>query len=107
MPSIQPLVAKWSPEPERNIFSAFISSGCQMGTILGTVFSGLMADALGWQIVFYVEGCLAVLVVTPWLFFVYDSPAVHPRITREEKDYIEQMTRSSNTFKVKRTQLEH
>lgn len=71
-----------------------------MGTILGTIFSGMMADTLGWEAVFYIEGSLALLVVSPWLFFVYDSPKLHPRIFKKEREYIESQTVSSTEFRV-------
>ena len=100
VPSMQPLVAKWAPEPERNSFATFIFSGCQMGTILGTLFSGMMADSLGWKAVFYIEGSLSLIVVSAWLFFIYDSPAVHPRISRQEREYIESATVSSKNSRV-------
>lgn len=60
-----------------------------MGTILGIPFSGLVANYLGWVAVFYIEGSLAVLVVGAWLYFVYDSPSQHPRISTVEREFIE------------------
>lgn len=71
-----------------------------MGTILGTVFSGLMADNLGWDAVFYIEGSLSLIVVSAWLFFVYDSPVLHPRISRQEREYLELLTVSSKKSRV-------
>ena len=71
-----------------------------MGTILGTLFSGMMADSLGWKAVFYIEGSLSLVVVSAWLFFIYDSPAVHPRISRQEQEYIESATVSSKNSRV-------
>ena len=100
VPSMQPLVARWAPEAERNSFATFIFSGSQMGTILGTLFSGMMADSLGWEAVFYIEGSLSVMVVGAWLFFIYDSPALHPRISRQEREYIESSTISSKHSRV-------
>lgn len=97
---MQPLFAKWAPTPERTSFSTFVMSGCQVGTILGTVFSGMMADSLGWEAVFYIEGSLSLVVVSLWLFFVYDAPKVHPRISKQEQAYIESLTVSSKEFEV-------
>jgi MFS family permease len=71
-----------------------------MGTILGTLFSGMMADSLGWEAVFYIEGSLSVIVVSAWLFFIYDSPALHPRISRQEREYIESSTISAKNTRV-------
>lgn len=98
---MQPLIARWAPAAERNSFATFVFSGCQMGTILGTVCSGMMADNLGWEAVFYIEGSLSLVVVSAWLFFIYDSPSVHPRISRQEQEYLESSTVSSTKARVK------
>lgn len=63
-----------------------------MGTILGILFSGMMASALGWEAVFYIQGALAVPMVLVWLFLVHDSPSTHPRIGQEEREYIQSTT---------------
>ena len=91
-PSIQPLVAKWAPMGERSSISTFIFSGAQMGTVLGIPISGLIADSLGWQAVFYIQGAMSVFVVGSWWYVVYDSPAQHPRISVKEREYIASTT---------------
>lgn len=97
VPSIQPLVAKWAPTGERSSISTFIFSGAQIGTVLGITFSGLIADFLGWEAVFYIQGSLAAVVVGMWLYVVYDSPELHPRISAKEKDYIRSSTFTSSS----------
>lgn len=92
VPSIQPLVAKWAPTGERSSISTFIFSGAQVGTVLGITCSGLIADSLGWEAVFYIQGCLSVIVVAAWLYVVYDSPELHPRISAKEREYIKSST---------------
>ncbi|KZS16615.1 Uncharacterized protein APZ42_017209 [Daphnia magna] len=93
----QPLVAKWAPTGERSSISTFIFSGAQIGTVLGITFSGLIADFLGWEAVFYIQGSLAAVVVGMWLYVVYDSPELHPRISAKEKDYIRSSTFTSSS----------
>lgn len=100
VPAIQPLVAKWAPAGERSSISTFIFSGSQVGTVLGITCSGLIAQSLGWEAVFYIQGSLALVVVAAWLFFVYDSPKLHPRISVKEREYIEASTVSTNGSKV-------
>ena len=34
-------------------------------------------------------GALGLICAILWFFLIYDSPAQHPRITIEEKEYIE------------------
>jgi MFS family permease len=86
------LVAKWAPTGERSSITTFIFSGAQVGTVLGITCSGLIADSLGWEAVFYIQGSLAVVVVAAWLHVVYDSPELHPRISAKEREYIKSST---------------
>nr|CAD7426794.1 unnamed protein product [Timema monikensis] len=63
-----------------------------LGTITCFPISGLLCDwgvAGGWPMVFYVFGGLGVVWFIPWLFLVYDTPQQHPRISKEERDYIQ------------------
>nr|CAD7394674.1 unnamed protein product [Timema cristinae] len=84
----------------RNVFSPLreplMSSFCQLGTFLGNILckplSGFLCSKDGageWALVFYVFGAVGVLWYLLWYCFVYDSPKEHPRITKEEKRYIE------------------
>lgn len=53
------------------------------------VVSGLLANNLGWESVFYVEGALSLIWCFAWAFIVQDSPEEQKRfITQGEKDYI-------------------
>ena len=47
-----------------------------------------MADWLGWESAFILIGCLTMTWLLCWCFFVYDSPEVHPRISRVEREYL-------------------
>jgi hypothetical protein len=42
----------------------------------------------GWPLAFYVPGIIGVIWFTFWVFLVFDSPSVHPRIAEDEKRYI-------------------
>ncbi|XP_068085874.1 putative inorganic phosphate cotransporter [Anabrus simplex] len=90
-PAMQSMISKWSPPNERSRFS-IIFSGSYLGTVICMPLSGFLSDlplAGGWPLVFYVFGALGVVWYIPWLFLVYDSPEQHPRITEEEKIYIQ------------------
>jgi ACS family sodium-dependent inorganic phosphate cotransporter len=50
---------------------------------------GFLIASLGWESVFYVTGVVGLIWSIAWFFVVYDSPAEHPRITEEERHYIE------------------
>ena len=89
LPSMQPLILKWAPVAERTFIAAFIHSGCLMGMILSITTKGCFVSTLGWKGALAVEGCLMGLVVISWLACVHNSPRLHPRITHEEKVFIE------------------
>ena len=64
-------------------------SGASIGTLIIFTLAGILADHLGWEAVFYVTGGLSLLWVVFWFLMVADTPAQHPRISPEERSYIE------------------
>ena len=67
----------------------FLISGAQSGTIIALPISGILADTVNWESVFYFFGALGVVWFVFWMFLVYDTPGKHPRISTEEREYIE------------------
>ena len=53
-----------------------------LGTIIALSLSGVIADGLGWESIFYVFGALALLWFVLWIILIYDSPSKHPRISK-------------------------
>lgn len=70
----------------QNIF--LFPTGSSVGAALTFPMCGFIIDKWGWELVFYVSGVLGTLWYAGWLYFVYDSPQEHPRISEEEKQYI-------------------
>ena len=62
--------------------SNFFISGAQAGTMIALPVSGILANDVGWESVFYFFGALGVAWFLFWIAFCYDSPAVHPRIDK-------------------------
>nr|CAD7418501.1 unnamed protein product [Timema cristinae] len=60
-----------------------------VGTAVTFPLCGLLIDRLGWEYAFYVPGALGAVWCLLWWELVFDSPASHPRISREEKEMIE------------------
>lgn len=50
---------------------------------------GGLIENIGWHYAFYVPALLVAIFAILWLFLMFDSPAQHPRILRQETDYIE------------------
>ena len=51
--------------------------------------SGYLCDYVGWESVFYVFGAIGIVWFIFWCFLVFDGPDVHPRISEEEKAFIQ------------------
>ncbi|RXM34531.1 Vesicular glutamate transporter 2.1 [Acipenser ruthenus] len=68
--------------------------GCVAGSYAGAVIAmplaGILVQYNGWSSVFYVYGCFGILWYMFWILVSYESPAVHPTITAEERTYIEE-----------------
>ena len=75
---------------------SFTNSGAQAGTVISMPLSGVLADDVGWESVFYVFGGFGVIWFIFWAFLTFDSPSSHPSISKEEKDYIESRIPSVN-----------
>jgi len=88
-PVMHAMLAQWSPPLERSKLSTFIYAGSMCGTILSLPLTGLICDSLGWEAAFYCFGAVGVLWFVFWAIFVYDTPAKHPFISKEERDLIE------------------
>jgi ACS family sodium-dependent inorganic phosphate cotransporter-like MFS transporter 5 len=47
-----------------------------------------MAQKFGWPFVYCFFGGISVAWFLPWMFLVYDTPELHPRISDKEKNNI-------------------
>ncbi|XP_043472998.1 sialin [Leptopilina heterotoma] len=91
-PAMHSMLAHWVPPLERSKFAAIVYAGSNFGTIISLPLSGWLCSLEfwgGWPLAFYLFGGLGIVWYVFWLFFIYDSPAVHPRIDPKEKAYIE------------------
>lgn len=63
------------------------------GSTLGAGFTlpicGFIIDTFSWEYVFYITGLLGFIWSILWFLLVFETPAEHPRITPEERWYIE------------------
>ncbi|XP_061401707.1 sialin [Musca vetustissima] len=87
-PAMYAVVGYWIPLIER---SRFMSSfqGFSIGTGLTFVLGGFITKRFGWQYVFYTTGSLGMLWCLFWYLLAYNTPQEHPRITKDELEYIE------------------
>ncbi|XP_023709473.2 putative inorganic phosphate cotransporter isoform X1 [Cryptotermes secundus] len=96
-PALSAAVISWVPLSERARFMSFAVQGASLGTVVAMPLCGLVLNAWGWEAVFYVSGALALLWCVAWWLLVFDTPDQHPRISREEKQYLkENITQKHN-----------
>ena len=57
-------------------------TGTQFGTVIALLLSGVLADELGWEWIFYFFGIIGCIWCIVWIWLCFDSPANHPRISQ-------------------------
>ena len=90
------------------------TSGSYAGVALGIPLSGIITEALGWQVSFYISGefyidasinqdCtpvgvggVGILWSVYWWYISYERPDTHPTISEEERQYIEESLSQDN-----------
>lgn len=87
-PAMHHLSSQWIPPNER---SKFLSSyqGSSIGVAIFYPLFGFFINTWSWELIFYFTGIFGSVWYAAWLYFVYDSPAKHPRIDPTERIYIE------------------
>jgi MFS transporter, ACS family, hexuronate transporter len=82
-------VAEWFPKKERSFATGIFNAGANVGIILTAIFVPLMVIHWGWRSSFIVTGAVGAFVLFAWLA-VYRRPEEHPKLTKEEFNYIRQ-----------------
>ena len=88
-PAMLAMLARWSAPHERSRFTAFSYAGAAFGTVIAMPACGYLCEYVNWESVFYVFGAFGVVWFIVWAFLVFDGPDVHPRISQQEKDFLE------------------
>jgi len=88
-PAMHVMISAWAPPLERGRLATFVYAGAQIGTVVAMPISGVLCQTVNWQSVFYVFGAIGVVWSVMWIFLVYDRPSSHPRISPQERNYIE------------------
>ena len=67
-------------------FTPFLKS--LVGTVLALPISGLLAQHLGWEWIFYVFGVMGLVWCVGWIYVVKDNPEEDRNITDQELEYL-------------------
>jgi ACS family sodium-dependent inorganic phosphate cotransporter-like MFS transporter 5 len=87
------ILAYWAPPEERSQMASIVYAGAQFGTAVTMVISGYLIHGEvmgGWPSVFYLIGGFSLIWFFLWSFLMYNKPSDHPRISKEERRYIEE-----------------
>ncbi|XP_065843595.1 sialin-like [Oscarella lobularis] len=110
-PAVHAMWGKWAPPLERSKLTTIGYTGASIGTVLAMPISGILCDVgfksppawSRWPSVFYVFGTLGLIWCILWFALVHSSPRNHPRISAEERDYIESSIRDEEIRKQSET----
>lgn len=86
-PGLHNLVSRWSPPDEKGKFVSALLGGA-LGTVVTWVMLGFIIEHFGWTYGFYVPAICTFCLTSLWYVVVADSPSNHPRISKEEREYI-------------------
>ncbi|AKL15005.1 putative galactarate transporter [Phytobacter ursingii] len=81
------IVAAWFPAKERGTASAIFNAAQYFSLALFSPLLGWLTFAWGWEHVFTVMGVIGFVLTAAWVKYIH-NPTDHPRMTREELDYI-------------------
>ncbi|XP_055339424.1 sialin-like isoform X2 [Paramacrobiotus metropolitanus] len=87
-PSMHTMMGNWAPPLERTKMVTFAYCGMHLGNVGAMVLSGMIAESWGWESVFYFFGALSCAWYFVWLWFAFDTPEKHPRISAQERSFI-------------------
>ncbi|ROL52768.1 Vesicular glutamate transporter 2.1 [Anabarilius grahami] len=89
-PACHGIWSKWAPPLERSRLATTSFCGSYAGAVIAMPLAGILVQYTGWSSVFYVYGCFGIFWYMFWILVSYESPAVHPTITAEERCFIEE-----------------
>ena len=79
--------AEWFPKKERALATGIFNSGANVGAIVAPATVPFIAEAWGWKWAFVITGSFGFIWLILWMMY-YDKPGKHPKVTKEELDYI-------------------
>ncbi|GGD77096.1 MFS transporter [Caballeronia grimmiae] len=88
-PANAKVIASWFPTKERGTASAIFNSAQYFAAVVFTPLMAWLTHAFGWHHVYIVMGVAGLMLAIIWLS-VMKNPADHPRVNRDELEYIEQ-----------------
>jgi MFS family permease len=88
-PAYASLNARWIPRQEYGRAQTLSVSGAYLGQAVAYPLTTFLLLTFSWPVVFYFNAVLGIAWLVVWLAFATNTPAEHPKISRQELDYIE------------------
>ena len=88
-PAYAALNARWIPRQEYSRAQTLSVSGAYLGQAIAYPLTTWLLMTYSWPVVFYFNAALGLVWLVLWLALATNTPAEHPRISRQELDYIE------------------
>ncbi len=87
-PACNTLIGAWFPKEERTRHTAFILSGCELGTLAALFLGPLITISMGWQWTFYIFGGCGIVWIVVFALITSSSPSENMYISEQERMYI-------------------
>lgn len=82
-------VTEWFPARERALAIGVFNAGANVGAIITPLVVPIITVTYGWRAAFIITGLVSLLWLVAWLM-MYRRPSEHPKVTNEERAWIEQ-----------------
>ncbi len=87
-PAMHAMLSHWAPKDERSRLGCVVYTGATLGTVSALPLTAVIANAWGWEVVFYAFGGVGLAWCVLWFVFVDDAPETSRWMSRGEKDYL-------------------
>jgi ACS family hexuronate transporter-like MFS transporter len=88
-PTAMKAIAEWFPRSERGFAIGIFNGAPTVGAIAAPMLVPLIAASYGWRATFILTGTAGMVWLIAW-WALYQRPEIHPRITREELELIQE-----------------
>ncbi|XP_030559335.1 sialin [Drosophila novamexicana] len=98
-PPLYQLFVTWAHPTERTSMLSFAYSGLIVGSIGIYPLASYLSD-FGWTVPFYVLGSVSMLYGLSCNWLIYNSLEQHPRLTAEEREYLQQFAQKPQHLRI-------
>jgi len=98
-PTALKAISEWFPARERGLATGIFNGAPTVGAIAAPIIVPLIAAGYGWRATFVLTGAAGMVWLVAW-WALYQRPEIHPRITREELELIQEGRGAARSEKV-------